>query len=173
MTEGDCGACVLGGMLNTSVEAAYLYADAKAAMPYSTMRNTLTKLLDFGQLDFLDIYIPFWPQSNSSWGTAGWLQFVQWWHRIRLATLAGAYGLVAYDMDQKGPGTQINHWVLICGTRARTLISKTDEGETAYISREVLVSCSAEKTPNEEWVESHHLLKTRGGFNVLLARPSF
>jgi hypothetical protein len=72
------------------------------------------------------------------------------------------------NLNAGGPlGRGPDHWVLICGARLRG----PGDDRPGRVYQEVLVSDSARSTAGESWVDAHDLLRDRGGFNLLLARP--
>lgn len=88
-----------------------------------------------------------------------------------MALDAGYYGLCAVSSEAKGPLSEIDHWVLLCGHRSYEVPLAHLEG-ARRLQQELLVSSSSTLHPTEEWVEVGPFLRERGGFNVLLARPA-
>ena len=173
---GDCGACVLAGLLGISLEEVYgqLQERKDGAPPRSFEHYSMIEALRRAHFDFrkVDRYItemPSWtPQYSAAmqaWGRPSWMQSGAWFDYLTMALEAGFYAIAMVDAEKRGPlGGGTNHWILLCGTRLHW-----QEGSGAY---EVLVSCSSRKTPDEEWVEAGPFLQERGGFGLLLARPT-
>lgn len=171
---GDCGACVLAGVLGLSVAEAYQAANRPVAdgFDWYRMREALFHLQAHGHLDRIIVDIPTWQgtaiQGQMFWGNPSWSQSLQWFAYVRMALDAGYYGIGCVNHAKLGPGHHPDHFVLIAG--AREVWPDGDEG--GAIHKEILVSCSSRSTPDEEWVDVHDFLKTRGGFNLFLARPT-
>jgi hypothetical protein len=111
---------------------------------------------------------PEWPlnryELQSEFGLTAWHQGTSYWNYLRMALAGGYYGIAEVNYEKQGPDQPSNHAVLICGAREH----KPEGGHHRY---ELLISCSARSSPDEEWVEVHEFLKRRGGFNVLLVKP--
>lgn len=171
-TGGDCGACVLGGIVGQSLDAVYKNFQPDEKTPTSfhwfSMRQGLHNGLHAGFFDRIIVDTPAWKSPRESmmqFGTPAWAQSLGWFAYLRMAMDAGYYGLAMVNFAKQGPWQSPDHWVLLCGTRE---IWPEDEGA---INSEVLVSCSAKSTPAEEWVRVEDFLKERGGFNCFFARP--
>jgi len=173
---GDCGACVLAGLMGISIEEVYDKLHPKKK-PYSFSHYDMIEGLreaKYGQKKILR-YIeraPSWPSIElmRQFGDTAWMQSLEWNQYITMAFEAGYYAIASVRHDKTGPfsgGT--DHWVLLCGTRTRWEEDTKFGGRTGH--REILVSCSSRSTPDEEWVEVGEFLKQRGGFNALLAKP--
>lgn len=171
--EGDCGACVLGGLLARPLEEVYdRFVGKREALSFHEMRQALHRAEHEWLLDRFIAEPPDWPfsrwiHSGAEWGHPAWQQHLSWWRYLMLAFDAGYYGVAAVSYDRRGPFEATDHWILLCGARW-----VPPDGPGA-VRTEVLVSCSARTSPDEEWVESFTFLKERGGFNVLLARPNW
>lgn len=173
---GDCGACVLGGLLGWEPYRIYSdLCDGKIGpINYHKMHECLRVLHGRGLLSRVLVDSPVWLQSwmsmAAAWGPHSTIQSYNWFQYLQLGIDAGHYGIANVDTTRSGaygPGT--NHWVLLCGVRhVRT---QSPDGKFATIDHEILVSCSSSSTPDEEWVEVNDFLKDRGGFNVMLAKP--
>lgn len=185
---GDCGACVLGGLLGITVAEVYerFQRDGKVeAFSWSETRSALIKAQWQGLLDRVIDTVPIWPirvDAHLIWGLPAWSMGQQWFSYVRMALDAGYYVTAAVDLDKAGPitekagkrlVTEPDHYVMIVGAREREEPIELDSGtKGARILQEVLVSCSSTKTPDEEWVEARGFLRERGGYNVLMARPA-
>jgi hypothetical protein len=176
---GDCGACVLAGILETSVTRVYedIYRGRKEALSRPELENVLREIERKGLLDRLVIDVPLWPPSwrmSLAFGHAGHLSFPEWFAYVRMAMDAGYYGIASVIFDRSGVGTKVppntDHVVLICGARTVEVPLDHMPGVSRF-DEEVLVSCSARSSPNEEWVEVRDFLATRGGYNLILVRP--
>lgn len=178
---GDCGACVLGGLMGLDVAEVYRrYGEhdedgAPRAFSYLTMERALWKAEQEGRLDRLITDVPLWPDRSARllpWGLPGWCQNLAWFRYVRMAIDAGYYGIANVVHAKSGPLGVPDHWVLLVGARVRTERRTTDAGTDYWTSEhEVLVSCSSTTTSDEEWVVERDFLRERGGFNLLLARP--
>lgn len=168
---GDCGACVLAGLLGWTVDEVYaLICDGKVdSIGYSEMQRILRA--HPGLLDRTIWEAPLgWPlyDMQRAFGAPAHLQGSPWFAYVRMAIDAGYYGIANVDFHKRGAlGHGPDHWVLICGARLRS----PPPGESGRVWQDVLVSCSAKSSPDEEWVDAHYFLRERGGFNLLLARP--
>jgi hypothetical protein len=170
---GDCGACVLGALLGLTVAEFYPWFDEGKveALSWHTVRQALFQARSDRRIDRLVDDVPTWPsyEAQANWGSPGWTQNMEWFHRVRMAIDGGYYGLCSVDFAARGPMFGHDHFVMICGAREVTRPHPTVEG-AGTIDQEVLVSCSASNVQGY-WIEAREFLKTRGGFNVLLARP--
>lgn len=160
---GDCGACVLAGLLDHSVDE--VYSDIKGDLcPFSRsdMLDALWTAYERGELDRLVPHVPIWPDYRQvhTFGFPSWDMSEQWYQYVKMGIDGGYYGVAFVVYDQQGAYVDGDHWVLLCGTR--------EKAETP----EILVSCSSPDTPNEEWVTVTEFLKRRGGYPVIMARPS-
>lgn len=184
---GDCGACVLGGALDVSVE--YVYDELKGerqSISFWEMQRML-RVAESHELADRIIEQParFKPTFDggggfSAFGTPAYFVARDWHRYVQMAIDAGYYGIAEVDYGRKGlEGHGTNHWVLICGARIgikwktefNTALNK-DVTSGNYID-DVLVSCSARPTGmKDEWVDAHDFLKYRGGYNILFVRPT-
>lgn len=172
---GDCGACVLGGLLGMSVKDAYtLNETGEQPLSWTTMRQALFEARSRGLVDRLLDDVPFWPsyEAVAAWGSPGWGCNLEWFGRVRMAIDAGYYGVAQINFAGQGPLAEHDHWVMICGAREVTvpMTGPNMPRGAARIDQEVLVSCSASNVAGY-WIEARALLKTKGGYNLLLARP--
>jgi len=108
-------------------------------------------------------------------GPSGYLCVSEWFGYMQMAMEAGHYGIASVVYDKTGAAGKIppetDHVVLLCGIRERLEPHPTVEGAGVYV-REILVSCSAKSSPDEEWVEVREFLTERGGYNVILVKPN-
>jgi hypothetical protein len=178
---GDCGACVLAGLLDIPLERIYQVAmPIPREKPYSLWWDNTVRVLRWAQGEgLLDRYIdrvPLWPAEGKwLWNglTAGWHMASPWFDYVRMAMEAGYYALALVSHEkQAGIRAGPDHWVLLAG--CREFPEEYDDGTGPYVIQrpQVLVSCSSRSTPAEEWVSHYDFLRERGGFNVILARPS-
>ncbi len=172
---GDCGACVLGGLTGKTVKEVYdIFQDGKVApFHWHAMYSALWEAKSLGLVDRIITAVPMWVDNAHdgfwSWGLPSTMQSLAWFAYLQMGLDAGYYALALVDADKKGlNGHGTNHWVMLVGARTRRI--PFENGAT--IEHDVLVSCSSTKTPDEEWVEVGDFLKERGGFNLLLARPT-
>lgn len=183
---GDCGACVLGGVLEKPVEFIY---DTLKGKRESIDFWEMSRMLRVAQSnDFADRIIDdpveFRPHMTGGgfapFGAPAYLSAHEWHKYVQMAIDAGYYGLAQVDYGRKGlEGQGTDHWVLICGARSgiKWTYEKRESfpepvGCGTYI-KDVLVSCSA--TPSSmqtEWVDARDFLKFRGGYNILFVRPA-
>lgn len=177
-SDGDCGACVLAGLIGTTVEAAYQWHPAKRgpeAFDMAAMRQALYQLAAQGLLDRLITEPPEWdvPRNLRTWGRTAMQQSVEWFLCLVMALDAGYCGVASVDSERRGVhGPGPDHWVLLVGARRREVERDSEHiGRYWSIEQELLVSNSSTRAVPEEWVEVGQFLRWWGGFNVLLARP--
>lgn len=174
---GDCGACVLGGLVGKSVQWVYdTFQEGRyKSFHWREMHDALLRAERFGLLDRVVTDVPIWPasfhQSMASWCLPNTAMSLAWFAYVTMAFDAGYYGLALVDIHKRGMyGGGTNHWVLLAGARERR--EPFEDGGGSRIDNELLISCSSTRTPDEEWVEVSDFLRERGGFNLLLARPA-
>lgn len=174
---GDCGACVLAGLLGISVERVYdELREKRESIHFSEMARIL-RCAEFRGLAEAYIDEPaFWMPFGGGAGmcpfgnTAKWSARA-WFNYVRMAMIAGYHAIAHVDHERKGDaGLGPNHWVALVGIRSRKVPGKV-EGSYSF-EEEVLVSCSARSTPAEEWVDAHQFLRERGGFDLLFVKPA-
>lgn len=168
VTVGDCGACVLGGVLGWEVPRVYAEFQLDGPRPFHRidMERALRKAYYDGTVAAVATRTPFWLPEHpfQSWGIPSWTVASEWFSYIRMAIEAGYYALAPVSMRREGPlGHGVDHWVLLVGAR-----SSTHDGT---VKQELLVSCPAPSTPELEWVHLRDFLKERGGYDVLLVKP--
>lgn len=173
---GDCGACAVSGLTGLSVQEVYdnLNEGKVDGFTYHDMRKVLHRGLSEGHFDRLIIDVPHWNCHDcyAHFGTPSWQQNLAWFNYIRMAMEAGYYAVASVSYDKLGPLHPTDHVVLFCGTRSVYKPHETMEGCGSIIPQ-VLISCSARSSPDEEWVNVlDDLLKKRGGFNCFLVRPA-
>lgn len=181
---GDCGACVLSGVIERPVPEVYDLVDAARTQamgkPHSLSYYCMAAFLRRYQGDlFVEAILehPQWHCMPSGWdltfGNPAHMQSMGWVPYVRMALRAGFYGLALVDMKKAGPiGHGPDHWVMVCGYRERTEEKTGTDGKpwTSW-HEEILVSNSARSQPAEEWVDVHDFLRSWGGFNLFLVRP--
>ena len=185
---GDCGACVVAGLLNITVEQAYEQHESeyyyrgplnlepakeipkRSAFSYHSMRRTLMTAMYADQLDRAILDTPIWVlgsriEVNGSFGITAALQSIE----IRAYWLAmfdaGYYGVCQVSMKGGGMAQGVDHWVMLCGFRRRA-------GEGSVIEEELLVGDSALSQPQERWIGVNTFLRDYGGFMAFFVRPS-
>lgn len=172
---GDCAACVLGGLLQKSVQEVYteLYKGNPEAPSRIETVQALQRALSFGLLTRLITTTPVWPTPEYylAFGPSGYLHNIEWFSYTQMALEAGYYGISPVVFDRTGNGglcpPPTDHVVLLCGVRE---ISLPAHPKSSKIEHQVLLSCSASKA--EEWVEVRELLTTRGAYNTIWAKPA-
>lgn len=172
--EGDCGACVLGGLLDLTVEEVYGRVGKVAPFSWDGVYSFLWEAHGREEIDRLVWRAPLWPvtECHRGFGNPAWLMMDDWFRWIQMAIDGGTYALLNYAMEGGGPLKSPDHFAMIVGTREVRVRKEMDSGtKFASIEREVLISCSSTRTPAEEWVEVGEMLRTRGGYNVFLVRP--
>lgn len=171
---GDCGACVLAGLVGVSLPEAYEIAERKVEEGFSwhSMRQALYHLKARGRVDRFICDVPFWRggaiDAMATFGYPAWTQALEWFSYLRMAFDAGYYGIACVNHAKAGPFRGPDHFVLLAGAREM----RPPPGEGGGIDQDILVSCSSRATPDEEWVEVRDFLKERGGYNLFLARPT-
>jgi hypothetical protein len=172
---GDCGACVLAGLLGLTLEEVYAKLHRKGEphhFGYETMCEALRRA--YYDLKLIDRYItrtPHWPQwdAQRAWGDVSWTQQMEWREWLQLAFDAGYVALAQVKCIPEPMMFDTDHWVMYCGTRLKW---DGPPGERKSGEYELLVSDSARSQPLEKWSIIGEHLKARGGFAVLLARPT-
>lgn len=174
---GDCGACVLGGLLGLDPAETYTRYGEKHipdTITWWAMRDALYLAQSDQRLDRIVTQTPCWPWECTpgimAFGPLSTMQSQAWWSYLRMALDAGYYGLTHVDHSRRGShGPGPNHWVMLCGMRVNE--PEIPPGAVGVrIRQEVLVSCSA-SNPEGEWVDLHDLLRERGAWEMYLARP--
>lgn len=174
---GDCGACVLGGVLDLEVSDVYakFQRDGKIE-PFSHMeiKQACYRAQADGRLDRLITDVPRWPAPDSliAFGEGSWMRSLEWFQYIRMAIDAGYYALCAVNSEAGGPfhPASTDHFVMLVGARTR---EDWPEGQKfGRMHQELLVSCSSTSRPSSGWVAVHDFLRDRGGYNAILARPA-
>lgn len=172
---GDCAACMLAGLMEMDIDEVYEHVLVGET---GTSRVEMQKVLEMadlsGQLRVITD-IPQWsvPSYYMAFGPSGYVSHPEWFRYVRMALEAGYYGICSVCFDQRGSGGQIppetDHVVLVCG--ARTVEVPHPTLKASRLDNEILVSCSAKSSPDDEWVEVREFLLKRGGYNVILAKP--
>lgn len=172
---GDCGACVLAGLLGISIEEVYAKLHPKGK-PYAFSHPDMASALRSAQYDLklVDRYItrtPMWPvwDAMRAWGDAAWSQSMDWREWITMAFDAGYYGIAEVRHTHEPMKFTTDHWVLYCGTRTKWDGPFGARGTGKF---ELLVSDSGRTKPHEQWFEIGEHLVQRGGFAAMLVRPT-
>ena len=174
---GDCAACVLGGLLGLEVPEVYdQILDGKLeATSRPEWEEMLQNAEQEGTVSRVILDVPFWnfPTYYGAFGPSGYLNFPEWFRYVRMALEAGYYGVASVVYDKTGASGEIppatDHVILICGAREVEVPHPTLPSST--IQNEVLISCSAKSSPDEEWVNTKQFLVERGGYNIMLVKP--
>ncbi len=173
--DGDCGPCVIAGLLGWSgpMDVYDALCGGKIdALPWFAMKESLIAAFRRGLFDRVITDIPRWRvhEPHMLFGSPSWLWNQEWFQYVRMALDAGYYAIAGVDLQKRGPMASIgaDHWVLICGAREIYPPAR----ESGIIRQEVLISCSARSIPDEEWADHRDFLMQRGGYNVLLVRPT-
>ena len=171
--EGDCGACVLAGLLGVSVEEIYRRKGETSPFCWLTLHRVAGEALWNGELDRFVSRVPFWPSPDGlrCFGDPGWLNNLEWFEYVRMGLDGGYYGLMNYSFDGGGPLATADHFVMVVGAREREVPNPNAEGCSVVI-KELLISDSSTKRPAEHWEDHLQILKEHGGYNVMLARPT-
>lgn len=181
---GDCGACVLSGLLNISVKEAYTLHQVPDNMPKEhpfslyTMKKTLEMLSPPFSSNFIHTVteIPIWPfdyllPTQSSFGLLGLTMFCSWKNYLIAMLHGGFYGVTQvfnnghFQLNHDNSVNAYpltNHWVIICGWRNAKINNSFED--------QILISNSASNSPKEEWIEIQHFLKHWGGFNCMYVK---
>jgi hypothetical protein len=178
---GDCGACVYGGLFDLPIERVYdEFREKRTSLSLHEMSRMLRVAQSAGLADrVIDRPVHFRPHyiggGLAVFGEPAWLSAHDWHKYVQAMIDAGYYGLAQVDFSRKGlDGHGADHWVLICGSRTGIKWSEREGvGRAGEYINDVLVSCSARSTGGkDEWVDAMELLKHRGGYNILFARPA-
>lgn len=170
---GDCGACVLSGLLGIDVSAVYAkYRPEKQPFSWITMRQALWDAHSEGLIERFTDRVPFWPDVEAvrTFGDPGWMAGPYWFDWVSMGIDAGYYGLANVVMEGGGVNRLPDHWLMICGWREVDVPGRTPNAGT-WVSRQLLLSCSSTRTPAEEWIDHSDFLRERGGYNLFLVRP--
>ena len=183
VSGGDCGACCIAGLLGISVEDAYEMQDPDCRpssakdKPVPFGWENMSHSLEWrsgGKIDAVLSNVPFWPdtihEANTFFGFPGWNASIPWMKYVRMGLQAGYYGLCQIVFQGGGPLALNNHWVMVCGARQFSEPNPRVPGAWD-IHDQLLVSCSA-KCPEGYWLNHMDMLRTYGGYNIILARPS-
>jgi hypothetical protein len=196
---GDCGACVVAGLLGKTVEEAYelhctgnYYGGEKIPKihhwTFDSMKDTLDNLQDKCNgksrcaratpwlLDHAVTDIPIWPFGDTRHYLCFGMRAQSEWRDYAQAMLNGGYyGVAQVKMGGHNPdgplknGTTTDHWVLLCGWR---YVYHREEGkECGHWTEEILVGDSARSQPLERWVDLNDFQNYWGGFQAMWAKP--
>lgn len=172
---GDCGACVLAGLLGSSnPRDGYLFdrKNAPAAYEHFSMKETLTGL--YYQKEAL-IHIvmepPVWLPGHSFelWkGLPAISMSLEWFAYITMAIQAGYYGIAS--VSHNGEGRHSDHFIMIAGVKNE--VHYDDESRTCGVHKNfLLIRDSSLAHEPEYWLEVGTYLEYYGGFNTFLAKP--
>ncbi len=183
---GDCGACVIAGVLGITITEAYELQDKdcrpKSAQdkPVSFGWHDMSFTLKNGGwcgknlTDTVIDEIPMWPgwihKSQLTKGFCAWQYHLPWWNYVRMGLLGGFYAVCQVSLDPKGPLGSHDHWVLVCGCKEEETPVAAVPG-AKRIDQFLLVSCSA-RHPQGVWWDASKMLIEHGGYNVILVRPT-
>jgi len=185
---GDCGACVIGGLLydggDATSQVAKIYVTYCKSKPDSISQPRMLAILHEvkarGLIEDFNHWVPMWqrPDSMSQFGSPGWTMALQWYDYIKIVIRAGYYGMAMVTSAGRGNHADLDHWVLICGFRQREIPNPHTRNskdpkmrESTIITQEILISNSSTKAKNERWIEARDFLKRFGGFNAILVLP--
>lgn len=170
---GDCGACVIGGALDMSVEDVYARLKGeRRSIEHGEMSRMLRVAIMYGLADRAIDEACDWPSHYwgcGSFGRPSHYLSLPWFDTVRMAIDAGYYGIATVDTSgARGTQGGTNHWVMICGARNR--------GHKEYdgtLTGEVLISDSRRAVNMvERWIEAREFLEQHGGFDVKFVRPT-
>jgi hypothetical protein len=188
VSGGDCGACVLAGLLGCSLKEAYQLHQISENMPKEhpfsiwSMKKTLEMLVppfhkgEKNSLVHAVTEIPIWPfdymlPHNSAFGLLGMHMFRSWNDNLIAMLHGGYYGITQVHNhgyrdkfgDGEGNYPDTNHWVMICGWRLILEGNRYDD--------QILIGNSSSSTDLETWVDVQDFLKYWGGFSCMYAKP--
>ncbi len=193
--QGDCGPCVLGGVLGYEGATGHIndkcssavgkvlvtYCSSEpASLSFHTMTDALHEAQRNGSIEDFICESPIWPahEAQNQFGPAGHMVSLQWYAYIKMAIRAGYYGLAM--VNHKGRGTDAwstDHWVLICGFRTRLVPiphlknHPTMSNSKKYVN-EIFISNSSNRSKDERWIEVNKFLMKYGGYNAILVLPA-
>lgn len=188
--QGDCGACVLAGLLKISIEDAYenhesgcYHGGNPIPKIYSFCRSSMLRTLErlnskTGPIAHIVKHTPIFPtapykEQGMPFGLHGVSQFDAWTDYIR-ALLAGGYYGVAQVYNNGHRDTTFheygmtNHWVLIKGWRLQWYMEPKNKEQicSGMGQQEICISNSARNSKHEEWVSIDDFLRLWGGFDA-------
>lgn len=164
--KGDCGPCVLAGMLNwpgdplTAVTDVYqnLRRDGLIqAFTAEDMRDTLSDLHAKGMVEYYNTDLPSWGPYSTAWGRPAHITSPEWARYIDLGMRAGCYAIVQIQSKTTLEDLAPDHWALLTG------FYYGNDGPY------VRLSCS---NTGDQWLTAKRFLQTRGGFHAYLVKPS-
>jgi hypothetical protein len=143
--------------------------ERRRGLTWPGMQRALSEAASQDLVDRVINDVPSWPAypGHMVHGSPGWLTSTAWFRYVAMALDAGYYGLLGESSDGAGPLKETDHWVLLVGARATWKPAAVAGARS--LCTEILTSCSRR---GENWFEAAEYLKRRGGFNVLLARPT-
>ena len=171
---GDCGACVLSGLIGIPVKDIYrIIRENDNVSPFglSDMHGAVWYLKSANKIQQMITDYPIWIEHffRFPFGLQSQMMSLPWFNYIRMALEAGYYPIC--EVNMKGKVLEVHetdHWVLICGIRTK-LGKKRGVGQC--IDNEVLISDSARTMPDERWIEINDFLMNFGGFQNILIKP--
>ena len=172
-TAGDCGACVLGSLFNLSIKEVYERFNNGEPKGFTIvdLRNILLDTNNRKYFERAVTDVPYWQVKNTdqAFGNPSWNQSQEWFNYIRMGLDGGYYPIPLVHYKKGGCFSIVDHVVMICGCREK--MEPLPRLNTHIIKPQILVSCPATTSLDEEWVDVKDFLKERGGFNCLLVRP--
>jgi hypothetical protein len=172
--DGDCGACVLAGLLDVTVEEVYKRKGEIKPFSWHSLHKVVGEAFWNGELDRFVSKTPFWPNPDAlrGFGDPGWMSNLEWYDYVRMGLDGGYYGLLNYNMDGGGPFAMSDHFVMVVGAREREVPNDATPNSTGtVILRELLISDSSTRREGLYWVDHWKMLRENGGYNIMLARP--
>ena len=194
---GDCGACVLAGVLGiTPLEVYDLHESGRysgggdisklSAFNFHSMYRTLKKMASITQehcsgvprrLEHALVEIPIWPftchEMNTQFGLPGKMQSRAWLEHAKAMVSSGYYGIAQVKnggkSELKNYG-ETDHWLTIAGWRCTYETSDVPVPHGTYKTH-ILIADSALSQPLEQWITAHDFLNVWGGFAAFWAKP--
>lgn len=189
---GDCGACVLAGLFDKSLQWAYeqhesgIYHNGEAipkisSFSLSSMRNTLEGLdLIYHMTDaYIEVSSTYHFQDWYSFGKQNHFNPPEWFDVFRVFLEAGYYRICTVSNNGKGmdENNQLrrhmaDHWIMINGIRAYWKDVSTEYSVGGRrLETEIHLSNSAKTSPHSQWVGMKEFLMTWGGMNGFWVKP--
>ncbi len=193
---GDCGACVIAGLLGISIEQAYEYHKSGTyhggepipkihSFCRSSMRDTLDNLQpkNHGLIEHVVKHAPIFPlaahkELGMPFGLMGNLQFGAWTDYVRAMLSGGYYGIAqvynnGHNENSLNEHGMTNHWVMIKGWRMQWYRDPKDKTSTSggMAIEEICISNSSRNSEHEQWIYVGDFLGLWGGFDAYWAKP--
>jgi hypothetical protein len=171
--EGDCGACVVAGLLGITVEAVYERKGETTPFCWLTLHKLIGEAYWNDELDRLITKVPYWPYGDAlrGFGDPSWHRNLEWFEYVRMGLDAGYYGLMNLNMKGVGPFAMADHFVMVVGARDHEVPNPNCKG-SSMVLKELCISDSSTRKPDLYWIDHLELLRNHGGYNVMLARPT-